>query len=392
MDLSIYFEPIDVNDFRYAKKGNQKTFGAKIIKNESENFFPNLSGVDMAIIGVGEERAHYNNEGCGEGLNAIRNYFYDLYPGAYQPRIADLGNIKQGSEINDTYFALTAVCSELLDQSIIPIVIGGSQDLTYANYRAYEDLGQIINIVTVDNQFDLGENDEDLNARSYLSKIILHQPNFLFNYTNLGYQTYFTDQDSIKLMDNLYFDTYRLGNVRANMESVEPLVRNADMMSIDISAVRQTDAPGNKNSTPNGFLGEEMCQITRYAGLSDKMTSIGFYEYNPYMDNNGQTAHLIAQMIWYFIDGYYNRMHDYPIDKKSQKYNKFMVKLSDQREELVFFKSKKSDRWWMEIECASTVKAKYERHYLVPCSYEDYSKALEDDVPERWIKAYQKLM
>ncbi len=392
MDLSIYFEPLHVEDFRYNKKANRKAFGDIIQKYQDEGHFPSLKGVSLALIGVGEERAHVNNQGCGEGVDVIRDYFYDLFPGSYQPRIADLGNLKRGHHISDTYYALTAVCSELLDQKIIPIIIGGTQDLTYANYRAYEDLGQIINIVAVDNQFDLGENDEELNSRSYLSKIILHQPNFLFNYTNLGYQTYFVDQDAVKLMNNLFFDTYRLGNVRANMQDVEPMVRNADLMSIDISAIRQTDAPGNRNATPNGFYGEEMCQITRYAGLSDKLSSIGFYEYNPAMDKGGQTAHLIAQMIWYFIDGYHNRMNDYPIDKKSDDYNKFMVKLSNQREELIFFKSKKSDRWWMEVDCVATVKAKYERHYLVPCSHDDYEKALEDDVPERWVQAYQKLM
>ena len=390
MDLSIYFSPLDTDDFEYNL--SQKSFGNIIQKYTNLDFFPNLDGISLAIIGIEEERATFNNKGCGQGVGAIRNYFYKLFPGSYNAQIADLGNIQLGHGIKDTYYALTAVCSELLDQKIIPIIIGGSQDLTYANYRAYEDLGQIINIVSVDNQFDLGENDEELHARSYLSKIILHQPNFLFNYTNLGYQTYFVDQDAIKLMNNLYFDTYRLGNVRANMQNVEPMVRNADMMSIDISAIRQTDAPGNNNTTPNGFLGEEMCQITRYAGLSDKLSSIGFYEYNPKYDNNGQTAHLIAQMIWYFIDGYYNRMQDFPIDKQSNEYNKFMVKLSNQREELIFFKSKKSNRWWMEVECAATVKAKYERHYLVPCSYEDYEQALEDDIPDRWLQAYQKLM
>lgn len=392
MDLSIYFDPIQVDHFRYTLRASRKTFGDIIVKYQSDSYFPDLDGMQLALIGIGEERGNVNNNGCGQGVDMIRDYFYDLFPVGYAPRMVDLGNIKLGHNINDSYYALTAVCSELLDQKIIPIIIGGSQDLTYANYRAYEDLGQIINIVSVDNQFDLGENDQDLNARSYLSKIILHQPNFLFNYTNLGYQTYFVDQDAIRLMNNLFFDTYRLGNVRANMKDVEPMVRNADMISIDISAIRQTDAPGNNNTTPNGFYGEEMCQITRYAGLSDKLSSIGFYEYNPSMDRNGQTAHLIAQMVWYFVDGFYNRLHDYPIDKKSNDYNKFMVKLSNQREELIFFKSKKSDRWWMEVDCAATVKAKYERHYLVPCSYEDYEKALADDVPERWVQAYQKLM
>jgi arginase family enzyme len=392
MDLSTYFEPIDINDFNFSRRNSRKSLGHIMRKYTTDSYFPDMDQVHLAIIGVGEERGQVNNDGCGQGVDYIRNYLYDLFPGSYQPHIADLGNLKLGHNIGDTYFALTAVCSDLLDQKIIPIIIGGSQDLTYANYRAYEDLGQIINIVAVDNQFDLGENDEELTSQSYLSKIILHQPNFLFNYTNLGYQTYFVDQDAIRLMNNLFFDTYRLGNVRANMQDVEPMVRNADMMSVDISAIRQTDAPGNNNVTPNGFYGEEMCQITRYAGLSDKLSSIGFYEYNPMLDKNGQTAHLIAQMIWYFIDGYYNRLHDFPIDKKSNNYKKFMVKLSNQREELVFFKSRKSDRWWMEVDCAATIKAKYERHYLVPCSYDDYEKALEDDVPERWVQAFQKLM
>jgi len=392
MDISLYFDPIHIDNFKYLNRSSRKSFGDMILKYVPDSYFPDLSDVHMAIIGVGEERGQVGNPGCSQGVDNIRDHFYDLFPGSYQAKVADLGNIKPGHTLQDTYFALTAVCAELLSKKIIPVIIGGSQDLTFANYRAYEDLGQIINIVSVDNQFDLGENDQEISSRSYLSKIILHQPNFLFNYTNLGYQTYFVDQDAIRLMNNLYFYTYRLGNVRANMQEVEPMVRNADMMTIDISAVRQTDAPGNYNATPNGFYGEEMCQITRYAGLSDKLSSIGFYEYNHLLDQHGQTAHLIAQMIWYFMDGFYNRMQDFPIDKKSIDYKKFMVALSNQEDELVFFKSKKSDRWWMEVDCSATVKAKYERHYLIPCSYDDYEKALSDDVPERWLQAYQKLM
>jgi formiminoglutamase len=392
MDLSLYFEPFQIENFAFLQRSSRKTMGDMIRKNLEGAYFPDLENIDIALIGVGEERGQINNAGCGKGVRNIRNYFYNLFPGNYRTSIADLGDLRIGHSTQDTYFALSAVCSHLMENGIIPIILGGSQDLTYANYRAYEDLGQIINIVAVDNQFDLGENGQELNAQSYLSNIILHQPNFLFNYTNLGYQTYFVDQEAIKLMDNLFFDTYRLGDVRANMKDVEPMVRNADMISIDISAIRQTDAPGNRNTTPNGFYGEEMCQITRYAGLSDKLSSIGFYEYNPEMDVNGQTAHLIAQMMWYFVDGYYNRMKDFPIDKKSVDYKKFMVKLTNQRDELVFYKSRKSDRWWMEVDCTASVKAKYERHYLVPCSYEDYEKAMSDDVPERWVQAYQKLM
>jgi arginase family enzyme len=392
MDISLYFEPINTEHFVFHQFEATKRYGNIIQCYEEQGIFPDLSSAKLALIGVGEERNAINNEGCGNGMDNIRNYFYKLFVGNYNAEIVDLGNIRIGHDTNDTYYALTTVTAYLLENNIIPIIIGGSQDLTFANYQAYENLGQIINIVSVDNQFDLGENENDLNAKSYLSKIILHQPNYLFNYTNLGYQTYFVNPSAVKLMKNLFFDTYRLGNVRAKMEEVEPMVRNADMLSIDISAVRQSDAPGNANATPNGFLGEELCQITRYAGLSDKLSSIGFYEYNPKLDTNGQTAHLIAQMIWYFIDGFYSRLNDFPVDKNGKEYKKFMVKLSNREDELVFFKSKKSDRWWMEVACAATVKAKYERHYLVPCSPSDYEYALEDDIPDRWWQAYQKLM
>ncbi|MFN8133913.1 MAG: hypothetical protein U0Z17_01300 [Bacteroidales bacterium] len=34
--------------------------------------------------------------------------------------------------------------------------------------------------------------------------------------------------------------------------------------------------PGNANAIPNGFYGEEACQLMRYAGMSDKISSIGF--------------------------------------------------------------------------------------------------------------------
>ncbi|MCX6271646.1 MAG: formimidoylglutamase [Bacteroidetes bacterium] len=391
MDLSDYFEPIKLFQFRYADKGQRKRLGDVISTFRDESHFPQFGKVDLAIVGVKEDRQAVNNRGCSLAPDMIRDYLYMLYPGPVAPNMVDLGNIKQGFDVEDTYFALSYVLTSLLREGIIPIVIGGSQDLSFANYKAYEDLGQIINIVSVDSCFDLGKTDKDTDSQSYLSRIILHQPNFLFNFANIGYQTYFVDQDAIRLMNNLLFDTYRLGKVRADLEEVEPIVRNADMVSIDISSVRHSDAPGNGNASPHGFYGEEMCQIVRYAGLSDKLTSIGFYEVNPSFDHNGQTTHLVAQMIWYFIDGYYNRKHDFPLAEK-ENYIKYLVTISGHKDEMVFFKSKKSDRWWMEVPVQTNLKSKYERHYLVPCSYQDYQTACKDDIPNRWWQVYQKLM
>lgn len=391
MDLVSYFEPVNVPGFGFEEANLHLQLGDIINTYKEIERFPELSGIDIAILGVKEDRKAINNKGCALAPDYVRNKLYQLYPGNYEAKIVDLGNIKRGFEVEDTYFALSTVIAELINNNIIPVIIGGSQDMTYANYQAYEHLGQIINIVAVDSMFDLGKTEEEIGSQSYLSKIILHQPNFLFNYTNIGYQSYFVNQEAVDLMKNLLFDTYRLGNVRADLEEVEPMVRNADMLSVDISCVRQSEAPGNGNASPNGFYGEELCQIIRYAGLSDKLTSIGFYEMNPTIDKTDQTSHLVAQAIWYFIDGFYFRKHDFP-SKEQDDFVKYIVSIEDHKDELIFYKSKKSDRWWMEVSCPTKLKSKYERQYLVPCSYNDYTTACKDDIPNRWWQVYQKLM
>ncbi len=391
MDISIYFEPLELPDYKFGEDSSGFRMGDLLRSYVDKEHFPNLGDADLAIIGVNEDRNAVNNNGCAHAPDYVRNHLYKLFRGDFNPKVADLGNIKQGHTIDDTYFALTSIISELIKNKIIPLIIGGSQDLTFCNYMAYESLGRVINIVGVDSVFDLGKTEQELDSQSYLNKIILHQPNFLFNYTNIGYQSYLVDPEAIHLMKNLYFDVYRLGSIRKNIEEAEPLARNADMITVDISAVRQSDAPGNGNASPNGFYGEEICQIIRYAGLSEKLSSIGFYEINPKKDRNEQTTHLVAQMIWYFIDGYYARKNDHPY-KDKEEYIKYTVSIKDHKDQLVFYKSKKSDRWWMDVPVKTNYKNIYERHHLVPCSYNDYETACKDDIPDRWWQAYQKLM
>jgi len=202
----------------------------------------------------------------------------------------------------------------------------------------------------------------------------------------LDIKRYLTRSKYIELLDELRFDHYRLGHIRKDLEEVELVMRDADMVTIDLSAIRQAEAPGIANGTPNGFYAEEICQIARYAGLSDRLTSIGFYEMNPKYDVGDQTAQLVAQMIWCFLEGFYDRKHDYPIINESN-FIKYKVNLKGNDQELVFLKSKKSDRWWMEI----SQKEITPYSNLISCSYRDYQLACKDEVPERWIRAYEKL-
>lgn len=351
-----------------------------------------MSEYDIALIGVPEERGALNNSGCDNAPNELRKYLYDLFPGQWSSRIADLGNIKKGYTLNDTLFALTEVMTSLISNKVFPIVIGGSQSLTFAMYKAYESLDKIINIAVIDPRFDLGgDQDIELNSMNYLSKIILLKPNYLFNYTNIGYQTYFTDQSEIDLMSKLLFDTYRLGQVNADFKEIEPLVRNADLISFDMGAVRASDAPANGNASPNGFTGEQACQTTRYAAMSEKLSAIGFFELNPLFDRNGITSFLLAEMIWYVFEGYNQRKKDTP-SLVNDDFIKYTVPTQDFKDGITFYKSRKTDRWWMEVICGNDNRLKYASHYIVPCSYNDYVTACESDIPDRWWQVYQKLM
>jgi len=392
MSLADFFAPIDIKKIT-PKDG----FYTSQLGDRIEHYsvaFPDLEQkVDIAIIGVLEDRNAINNAGCALGPDYVREKLYLLNEGAYNTKIVDLGNIARGEKVTDTYYALKTVVEELIKKDILPLIIGGGQDLTYAQYMGYESLEQKVDVLVVDSHFDLDDDgfgsSIETNSIAYLNKIFLHEPNYLFNFSNLGYQTYFTSQESLRVMDKLYFDVHRLGELAGNITVTEPVIRNANMLSFDIGAIRSSDAAANANAKPNGFYGEEACQICRYAGFNDKLTSIGFYEFNPAYDTNGQTAMLISQMVWCFIDGFYNRKKDFPLNPKSQ-YLIYKTSLKHDEHELVFVKSKKSDRWWMQVPYP-TGGSRNERFHLVPCRYEDYKTARSGDMPDLWWRTYQKL-
>ncbi|MGV3684434.1 MAG: formimidoylglutamase [Daejeonella sp.] len=390
MSLSDFLSPVN---YTTPQSGFYTShLGAKLEIYHSH--FPDLESntYDIAIIGVLEDRNAVNNSGTALSADYFREKFYSLNEGNYATRIVDLGNIKAGHTVSDTYVALKLVVAELIKKDIVPVIIGGGQDLTYGQFMAYEELEQKVDLLVVDSHFDLDDDPQNVNgttSASYLNRIFLHEPNYLFNYSNIGYQTFFVNQESLKVMDKLYFDIHRLGDVANNMTTAEPIIRNANMISFDMSAIRSSDAGANANASPNGFYGEQACQICRYAGMNDKLSSIGFYEFNPAYDQNGQTALLLAQMVWYFVDGFYNRKKEHPLLPKSQ-YITYRASLKDGSHELIFVKSKKSDRWWMQVPYPTGL-SKNERHHLVPCRYEDYQLANAGEMPDLWWKTYQKL-
>ena len=376
-----FLAPVDTEILDFISGLSSQQLGSKIVLH-TEKQFPDVNKIKIALIGVLENRG--SNISISEvDLIAARKELYGLYPGNWDASIADLGDILAGNTVEDTYFALRKVASALIKKKIIPIVIGGSQDLTYALYRAYDDLEQMVNLVSIDSKFDFGKESEEVSATSYLTKIIIDEPNNLFNYCNIGYQTYYNSQEEIDLVEKLFFDGYRLGEVSNNISISEPVFRDADLVSLDLNSVKSADSGNFVSFSPNGFNGKEICSLSRYAGISDKVSLFGIFNHN----NSVQESVIIAQIIWYFIEGFHYRSNEYPFGSR-ENYLKYIVPLEE--EELVFYKSNKTDRWWIEIPFISNGNNKLKRNTLLPCSYEEYLAACNQELPERWWKAQRK--
>lgn len=377
-DLSIYFQPLSA-EVEY----NAKQLGSSI--EAYYHTFPELNGAGCAIFVVPEYRGA--KQGAVQQDQAFRTHLYQLYPEVnWGQKIYDLGTILPGATIQDTYFAVASVVAELVKQNIIPIVIGGSQDLTTALYQGYEQLEQLVNTCAIDRGLDIGEPEEDLHSENYLSHIITQRPCFLFNHAAIGFQQPFAAATSHELFEKLFFDICRLGEFNQDFRKAEPHLRNADIISVDLQSIKATDL-GSNLGAPNGFTAAQFCQITKYAGISDKVSCIGFFNEQKLTPIGSA---LLAEAIWYFLQGYFSRVGDFPFGSKAD-YTKFSVFMEEVNRTIIFYKSNKSARWWLEVPYPPQSGTKYERHHMVPCDKEDYDAAMKNELPDLWWKTYQKL-
>ncbi|QWX83119.1 formimidoylglutamase [Cellulophaga sp. HaHaR_3_176] len=360
-----------------------QALGNKIHKHSERKGLPVLANASFALIGVNESRNAFEKKPKSLNISDIRLQLYKLMIGNWNSTIVDLGDIEEGETVEDTYFVVRQVVAELLEEDVIPIVIGATQDITYPTYRAFDGLRNMVNLVSVDSRFDFGQEDELISSHSYISKIITDQPNNLFNFSNLGYQSYFCAQEEKDLMDRLFFDGYRLGEISSDISLAEPVLRDAHIVSIDLRSVKASEVSFSENFSPNGFDGKEICSIARYAGISDKVKVFGVYE----GENSPQCYQLIAQIIWYFIEGHNYRVVESPFIK-SENFTKFIVPTD--ADDLIFHKSSMTNRWWVEVPTILTSHNKSELAALLPCTEKDYYDACNQIIPERWYKAYKK--
>jgi formiminoglutamase len=385
IDLMIFFNNLDEELWQNCKEDVTCIYNQISIHAHQ---FPNWQEADLAIIGLIEERGTQRNIGVAGAADAFRKHFYKLRKSKVSYKVVDLGNLRPAPSLQETYQRLKVVCELLLAENTIPIIIGSSNDMMIGQFWAYQGLEQAISIANIDCTVDVDELDNEPNKK-HLLQILTHQPNYLFNFSQVGHQGYLCSASFLDIFEKMYFDVYGVGKIRENLLNVEPVIRDADMVAIDISAIRKADAGASIYAQPFGLTSDEMAQLCWYAGISPKVSSIGFYEYNPQLDTHGHNAQVLAVLVWYFIEGFYHRKPKLDL-KNTPDFQKFIVPLTESvnAPTLTFYKQLSTGYWWLEVPY-TTIQVE---PILIACSYQDYLSAVEGGIiPDRWISSQAKM-
>jgi formiminoglutamase len=372
-DLHDFLEPVVISSLNEDNGYNDGQLAKHITVYENE--LPDITDADIILLGVNENRGAGIFQANASAADAIRKELYQLHFWHKDVSITDMGNIKTGATINDSYAAVKTILVELLRLNKTVVILGGSHDITLAQYFAYKAINKITEATCIDASINLrGESPE--RSENFLMEMLTSEPNLIRHYNHIGFQSYFVHPRMLETMDKLRFDCYRLGIAKENMEEMEPVIRNTHLLSFDISAIKNSDAPASTQSA-NGFTGEEACMLSRFAGMSSNMSSFGIYGYLPQQDVHNLTAKQIAQMLWYFIDGKSRGKQEVTIEERNS-FNEFHCMLT--QVDTIFLQSKKTGRWWLQLP----------NKKFIACSYKDYVLASQNQIPERWLRAQER--
>ena len=350
----------------------------KLAIHTSSFGIPDLESTNVCVIGLDEYRNSFF-QSATQDLDSIRREFYKLKFSNWKLSISDLGNLPNGNTVDDTYHALYEICKELLSKKIVLIIIGGSNDLIYPIFKSFDSYSDKVNIVSIDNQFDLYQESELVSGRTYMNKIIIDDSNSLNDFTNIGYQRHLCSHDELQLMEKLFFEYISLGEISENNMKAEPIMRNSNIVGFDMKSLSFSASFDQTQGNPNGIDPRLACILTKYAGQSNKTNFLGLFE----LSNNKVSSKLYSEIIWYFLDGVDKRIIESDFND-SQTFNKYIVQTSGR--DIIFYKSKISEKWWMLVDTSKNKSISY-----LPCLESDYLEALNDNIPIRWLKATKRV-
>lgn len=378
MKLSHYFEPVNFESYRKNTCNHwQFSLGGAIQKATEKLTDKKIDHIDLSIVGAPFE--YENGQFIStEVPNLIRAQLYNL-AGISGLNIVDYGNLKPSKSTKGTYLALRDIVDYLSENNIPVLIIGGSQDLSFGICQAFRN-NPFFSFCSIDALLDIKKRQEISSPDNYLTRIFTRQPQ-IFQFSLIGYQSHYLPAAYFPKLKGLNYHI-RLGILRHDLSLAEPVFRNSDFANIDFATLKYSDSFGKKR-LPNGLQNDEICQLARYAGLSNRLKAFGLFGVYNHIPNADITIALAAQTAWYYIDGFAAQSKLHPSNETG--FNIYHVQLSQIDAPLIFYKNKSTGQWWIKVQTYNN------RFDYIACSEKDYIAATNDEIPDYWLKYVQKI-
>ena len=312
-----------------------------------------------------------NGDAEVQDFTAIRKEFYQLSKLDFEVPLVDLGDLVSGKSVEDTHYILQEVLSACHSKRAIPVIIGGSNDFAFSLFSGLNFHQKDINYTQISNIISLKQS-ENIDEHTFLSKILGSKNFSIKNYHHLGYQKHLNEADSVKLIKEVEFDIIRLAEMMNSTEKTEPYFRKADLVTVNCDAIESFGDAFSMNPQVNGLNRREICAYMKEIGLSENLKSVGIFNYNIYSEN--QLNHqLLAQMIWYLIEGI-NIQQSHP---KERQYEMFYVLIEDRQ--YAFKRDTFSNLWYFGDD--------ENIDNCIPCSRNDFDEAKKGWLSARFTKS-----
>lgn len=332
---------------------------------------PEVTAGGIVLIFCSDYRGIRDGSAELRDFRPLRRELYHLSALDFEIPICDLGDLISGNTPEDTHFALQEIILFCIGKGALPVVIGGSNELSLSLFRALNLRQADINYTQISSIISLENNSEMANERNFLAKILSSEQFTVGEYCHMGYQKHLNEADSVQLMKEVDFEVVRLADMMNSTEKAEPLYRRAHLLTLNCDAVESFSGAFSVNPQVNGLNRREICAHMKEAGLSEKLMAVGIF--NAVINGNSLLyTQLLAQMIWHLVEGI-NIRRSHPSQKT---FETFWVMIGEHQ--YAFQKDAFTGLWYFGDSD--------DPEQLIPCAEADYANAKRGFLARRFTK------
>jgi formiminoglutamase len=253
--------------------------------------------------------------GAAGGPRAIRAALYRLTadPRLEQfdnllSRTRDLGDLEISRNLEADQEHLGEALAPYLEAGVFVIVLGGGHETSYGHFLGYVRAGKKVEIVNWDAHPDVRELKQGQgHSGSPFRQAIEHPSGSCRGYSVAGLQPHSVARAHYQFVQQHGRAVWRNEVTRAAIEELYGSISDPALVSFDLDAVVESEAPGVSAPNAAGLSSELWLAAAHGAGRSPAVSSADVVEENPAFDQDGRTARLAAVTVWWLLRGYTER-------------------------------------------------------------------------------------